>query len=174
MYTELSSIINHLGSDGLVIGLSSLTLVLLVVLFRGYQKIQQVNKQLVRLQHDLRVANSSAISMGQQLIHLEKRVNQHPVTQEPIMREAVANTFIEETVVQQEKRPSSIGNESSEPSFSSVPPAEHTADETSVYDQARSFLAQGESVSDVAKQCGLSHAEVSLLHALSKKTIPSH
>ncbi len=159
MYIELSSVINNLGSNGLVIGLGSLTLVLFVALFRGYQKIQLVNKQLERLQHDLRVANSSAISMGQQLIHLEKRVNQQPVPQEPVTRERAAATFAQEDV---------------KPSVLPVESPTNDINEKSVYDQARSFLSQGHSVSDVAKQCGLSHAEVSLLHALSKKSVLSH
>jgi hypothetical protein len=121
-------------------------------------------KKLSRLEHDLRIANSSAIAMGQQLISLEKQFKQQRNPDvEPQLQQAVP-------VVKQSSMIKPSNNNSA---YADDLNANESAT-FSVYDDARQSLAQGLSVSDVAKQCGLSHAEVSLLKALSRQTINSH
>lgn len=54
------------------LGIIGITVVLLVV--SAYRKTRKLNQKLERLQHELHIANSSAIGMGQQLLALEKKI----------------------------------------------------------------------------------------------------
>lgn len=155
--------INKLGLNNVVLVLSALAcIVSFFVLFSGYQKNKRLNTKLARLEHDLRVANGSAIGMGQQLIEMEKRLGQQsPSTLAPV-------------IVKQSSTPSEnqYAPSQKEKAYSAQDPLAHQ--EASIYDQARQSLAQGLEVGEVAKQCGLSFAEVSLLKSLTKSATVSH
>jgi hypothetical protein len=112
-----------------------------------------MHEKLHRLEHDLRIANGSAIGMGQQLIALEKEFKQQP-----------SKIDIETNLPKENKQ---------RPVQALSTSYEQSVDNSSAYDQARSQLAQGHDINQVAKSCGLSYAEVSLLQALSKQAVPS-
>ena len=125
------------------------------VMLRSYYNNRKVQQRLHRLEHDLRIAHSSAIGMGQQIISLEKQLKQ-----------------------QRQQSPQRVAK----PKTAAVPPTSKptpvAVDTTatvngSVYDQARAGLANGDSIAAVAKRCGLSYAEVSLLQALGRQVAVS-
>lgn len=162
MMSELLASITNPSPTTIVLGLSVLAcIVSLLVLLRSHQKTQALNQKLLRLEHDLRVANGSAIGMGQQIMMLEKQLGGQRraasvVAKQPPQTTVSAPPVAGDNQVQVNADTSTgIG-------------------EQSAYDQARHYLAQGLELSDVAKQCGLSFAEVSLLKSLSAKAIPSH
>lgn len=172
--SELLFAINNMSINSIVLGLSVFSCVVsLFVLLRGHQKNHTLNKKLQRLEHDLRVANGSAIGMGQQLINLEKQLkHQHPIASVQY-KEPSAN----------DKEPSAYNEKPSAYNKTSAVHAKkltenlynnNNVEEQSVYNQARESLARGLDIADVAKQCGLSFAEVSLLKSLSKSTVGSH
>lgn len=151
--TILADIIN---TNTLIVSIASLACLFSVyVLFRSQSKVVDLQKQMIKLQHDLRVAHGSAIGMGQQLIHLEKQVQQQK-------QHAGSPTRTEE-----KRFPSQVT-----PAKPSIVKSHDMVEESS-YDRARQSLAKGMALSDVAEECGLSHAEVSLLQSLSKHSIHS-
>ncbi|MGH1440384.1 MAG: DUF2802 domain-containing protein [Cellvibrionaceae bacterium] len=155
--SDLLAAIHNLGVNNVVLSLSGLAcIVSFFVLLRGYQRNKALNKKLTRLEHDLRIANSSAIGMGQQLIAMEKQLSEKSIT--------ITNASV------------TASEKSNNTEQLSIPKANATSphQETSIYDQARQSLAQGLEVGEIAKQCGLSFAEVSLLKSLSKGPITSH
>jgi len=209
MMSELILSINNMGLNSIVLGLSLLAcFVSLFVLLRGHQRTQTLNEKLQRLEHELRVANGSAIGMGQQLISFEKQLNQQqdisasqvqykeplarnerPLARDeqplarnkkPLARDEQPLAKHEEPLTQY-KEPSQYKKSPSEQKKPFVHNQKQTetfqknndVDAQSVYDQARKSLSKGVDVGDVAKQCGLSFAEVSLLKSLSKSTITS-
>jgi len=119
---------------------------------------------LLRLERELKVANGSAIGMGQQLISMEKKLNQqHDNDYQKNQNEIKERGYLEQNYVQNSY---SIENKLTQPKALN--------NERSVYDQARASLAEGLAVSEVASQCELSFAEVSLLKSLSKGAATSH
>lgn len=185
----------NLGSNGLVTVLLIVVMsVMIVALVIGYRKRCRMEEKLSRLERDLRIANGGAVGMGQQLIALEKQIEQQLVTtfvkKEPKSRE-VKKTNQQQafddypTVTNTTKSDTNRQNSASQYDTSQdrtpqqlAAKTEHSVedhsneDDVSSYDQARLLLEQGNVINDVAKQCGLSYAEVSLLQALSKKVTP--
>ena len=156
--TQMLSLIHSIGTNNLVLALSVIACILsTLALLRSQQKSRSLQQKLCRLEHDLRVANTSAIGMGQQVISLEKKIKQqsHTLAQPIAHQESIAE-------------PPTL-NPSHETHVQSSGLEADQSDSLSAYDQARHFLSQGKDVDDVAKQCGLSYAEVSLLQTLGRK-----
>lgn len=126
---------------------------LLCIVLRSYRKSALLNKKIDRLQHDLLVANNTAIGMGQQLLSLEKKISSpnktHPHTAKYPGKQAKL------TVVDTIKSSDSI---------------DQTVDtrDDKVYEKSRQLLAQGYDIEEVIKQSGLSYSEVSLMKALAQ------
>ncbi len=113
-----------------------------------------------RLQHDLRVANSGAIGMGQQLIAVEKQLNAHHSV----------STTIESHKHTLQAQSAALQSQYSQTAQSM--PAQDQDDEA-IYQTARQLLAQGIDLDTIAKQSGLSHAEVSLINTLNQQGVNS-
>ena len=159
-------------SIGSLVVASIVFISLLLVLVRNQYKTQQLQQRLLRLERNFRILNSSTISMGQQLLAVEKQLNGSPYTLAdfPSLASSAPNPQL-----LQQARPelfdSTIDSttDSSSISEKSVVSREDIRDDT-IYNQARRFLNQGSSIKEVAKQCSLSYAEVSLLKALGNQT----
>ena len=167
-----------IGQLTLVIG-SALILTLFI---SGYRKTRKLQQRMERLQHELQIANSSAMGMGQQLLALEKK----------ILRQSQVNNNLHEHQQSLEKQArklqdsgyqkvSSIASRTaasvappSAPMSTSMPKENQhplpvddlSLDNMQSYDQAKQWLSQGYDVAYVMKKSGLSQAEVSLMHAL--------
>jgi len=165
--------INKLGLNNVILVLSAIACtVSFFVLFSGYQKNKRLNRKLARLEHDLRVANGSAIGMGQQLIEMEKRLGQqNPSTLAPVIVKQSSTPSKNQYTPSQKEKTYSAQQTIPQQTTAQEPLANQ---EDSIYDQARQSLAQGLEVGEVAKQCGLSFAEVSLLKSLIKSATVSH
>jgi len=109
----------------IAVGMSAIAgFIAVAVFFYNQRKQRELSALISRLQHDLKVANSSAIGMGQHLMALERRLQS----------------------------------------------SDHTDTGNSVVlSKAKKLLVQGGDVDTVAKQCGLSYAEVSLMSALHRQ-----
>ena len=155
-------------SIGSLVVASIVFISLLLVLVRNQYKTQQLQQRLLRLERNFRILNSSTISMGQQLLAVEKQLNGSPYTLAdfPSLASSAPNPQL-----LQQARPELFDSttDSSSISEKSVVSREDIRDDT-IYNQARRFLNQGSSIKEVAKQCSLSYAEVSLLKALGNQT----
>ena len=137
---------------------------LLLTLLLSLRQTRSLSKQLKRVQHELKVSSSSMISIGQQLLSLEKKVNQQALV-EPVKRSTDAPIVINNIDFKKPK-----GVRESDFKLAKVSTDDTLLDEAdSTYDEARYYLSKGDDVETIAKRCHLSHAEVSLLKALSKK-----
>lgn len=157
----------------LLIGLSAaatlVSLLSLLLLFFNQRKVKYLQQKLLRLERDVRIINGSTVSMGQHLLAFEKHIKQAPDTQaskvsakapsEPDHQSPLSLTTTVNTSDTLEKIVTDSG----------------TSQTDSMYNEARDALAQGMNIKEVAKQCGLSYAEVSLLKALGgSSSILSH
>jgi hypothetical protein len=137
---------------------------LLLTLLLSLRQTRNLSKQLKRVQHELKVSGSSMISIGQQLLSLEKKVNQQALL-EPVERST--NATIVTNNIDSER---SKGVKESDFKLSNVSTDNTLLDEADlIYEEARYYLSKGDDIETIAKRCNLSHAEVSLLKALSKK-----
>ena len=66
-------------SIGSLVVASIVFISLLLVLVRNQYKIQQLQQKLLRLERNFRILNSSTISMGQQLLAVEKQLKGPPL-----------------------------------------------------------------------------------------------
>ncbi|MFT6388403.1 MAG: hypothetical protein ACJAUP_001784 [Cellvibrionaceae bacterium] len=173
--SELIFTLNNMSVNSVVLGLSALAFFLsLFVFLREHQITQKLNKQLQRLEHELRVANGSAIGMGQQLISFEKKLNQQHVVSSPVQDKEPSAQYEKFSAQPKEPLVQSQKKSSRDQKQTTTPKKNNDIEAQSVYEQAREALSRGLDVGDVAKQCGLSFAEVSLLKSLSKGTITSY
>ena len=159
IHTSLTTSLETMGSDTLIVGIAIVACVVsLLALFRSHQQSCKLSKQVQRLEHDLKIASSSAIGMGQQLILLEKQLKLPSAKQavETVTRVQEAESITSKTT------PITTFVDDNKP---------QTSDSTSVYDRARQLLQQQQDINKVAKECGLSYAEVSLLNALGKQAV---
>lgn len=156
------------------LGISSAYIVMAVVLFvvclamaffwRSHKKAISLQKKLERLQHDLLVANSSAIGMGQKLLALEKQLYSEGAVNpanstldrnvgaeriEPTDKKVHLKVIDNTTLNQASSHPNDLPNDA-------------------VYEQTRLLLAQGIDIQEVIKRSGLSYSEVSLMQSLVK------
>ncbi len=153
--------VSNWNSSTLIIALVGIVgIVAVSMLFRSQSRVAGLQQQLKKLERDLRISNGSAIGMGQQLIQIEKQLQQQK------------NAFM-----QQESKAASIttNTQTIRPSVVESVAVDKTSVDNagSIYDQARQALAQGLAIDEIAQQCGLSYAEVSLLQTLSKSSISS-
>ena len=174
---ELQLLVQQQSLLMLIVGGGSILVCLLLtfVLWRGHRKNQALQQKLLRLEREFKVANGSAIGMGQHLIALEKQLYQQ---QYQVQTQAQVQTPQNSVPTAAATEADSVSAEPPESSSLKVQSQEASAASeeeisSSIYDDARRALANGRTVSEVAKQCGLSYAEVSLLQALSKQSIAS-
>ncbi|MGH1485016.1 MAG: DUF2802 domain-containing protein [Cellvibrionaceae bacterium] len=159
IHTSITTFLQSMGSDTLIVGIALIACVVsFFSLLRSHQKARNLFNKLQRLEHDLKIANNSAIGMGQQLISLEKQLKQQPV-----VNQAEAMALVKEAE-----------NIATKEALIEAPVNNSGSDNPSVYDRARQLLHHEQDINKVAKQCGLSYAEVSLLKALGKQTTTSH
>ncbi|MFT6389549.1 MAG: hypothetical protein ACJAUP_002942 [Cellvibrionaceae bacterium] len=165
--TQVLHILSQINGN-IVLALVAISILLSLALLLSFRQTRKLAKQLNRVQHDLKVSSSSMINIGQQLLNLEKRVNQ---------------TTLSESVNRTVRAPNKMNNMDynvpqgvRENDFKTPDTLKDNSlldNADSIYDKARYYLAKGDSVESIAKRCNLSHAEVSLLKALSKKPAES-
>lgn len=159
-------------NGGVVLGLVAVSVLLSLTLILSLKNVRKLDKKLTRVQHDLKVSHASVINIGQQLLNLEKKVNQQALS-----RPVNANDHTKPLLNKVSKVDSTISRNSQvDDSKSDNSQADNSQlDDSqldngdSIYDKARYYLAKGDDVESIAQRCNLSHAEVSLLKALSKK-----
>lgn len=152
-------------SGEIVLALVAMCVLLSLALLLNLRQTRKLVKQLSRVQHDLKVSTHSMINIGQQLLNLEKKVNQQPIP-EPATRRAHSPSRMNNVDY---RAPQSV--QAANLNMLSTPTDDAASNDNgdSIYDKARYYLAKGDDVESIAKRCNLSHAEVSLLKALSKK-----
>jgi Protein of unknown function (DUF2802) len=96
-----------------------------------------------RLEHDLQLTNSGSIGMGKRLVAMEKALQK------------------------------SAKQEASEPKAKSEPQPSYSAPVDVSYNDAARLLDAGVDADEVARRCGLSRAEASLMQLMHKQTSPS-
>jgi outer membrane murein-binding lipoprotein Lpp len=182
--SQISSAISFLGENHWALSFCIVTCCFsLFVLFFHSRKVRTLGAQVKRLENDLKVARSSAVAMGKEIIHLEKQVKnptfnayQKPLSQtiqfskDALMEseKLAAVRSMNRPVQKGEKTAQAVMQSSSSQEADQTAEANQTTgDSQSVYDDARHYLSQGNEVGEVASKCGLSYAEVSLLKALS-------
>ncbi len=163
----ISPVANTLSqvSGEIVLALMIMGALLLLTVLLSLRQTRNLSKQLKRVQHELKVSGSSMINIGQQLLSLEKKVNQQ-VLVDPVKHSSDAPIVMNN---RDSKRPKGVRQ--NDFTLSSVSTVNTLLDEAdSIYDEARYYLSKGDDIEKIAKRCNLSHAEVSLLKALSKKS----
>ncbi len=156
--TQSTQLFSQVGGE-VTLGLVIVSALLLCTLLMSIKKTRKLDKQLKRMQQDLKVSNSSVINIGQQLLNLEKKVNKQNLRQPK--KATVAKPSIPPVAAKPQAFAKTLDSELNTSKQSAVDNNE------SVYDKARFYLAKGDSIENIAKRCNLSHAEVSLLQALS-------
>jgi hypothetical protein len=169
--TEVTQFLIQINGE-VVLGLVAVSVLLSLTLLLSFKKVGKLGKKLTRLQQDLKMSHASVINIGQQLLSLEKKVNQQALS-----RPANVNAHTKPLLNKMAKIDSSVSRDSqidvSQSDRSQISDAQ--VDNSlldnggSIYDKARYYLAKGDDVDSIAQRCNLSHAEVSLLKALSKK-----
>lgn len=131
-----------------------LSLLLCLALYTMHRHSMHLKGQIQRLQNDHRVANSSLIGMGQQILALEKRLLPTPSSFEKPKLTVVEN-------------PSS-----QHARYTNISPSDthtNTANNAdNAYETSRQLFAQGAEIEEVIKRSGLSYSEVSLIKSLVK------
>ena len=162
--TQTIALLNQIESE-LLLGLVVTSVVLFCTLLLSLKKSRKLDRQVVRMQQALKISNSSVINIGQQLLKLEQKLNEQrshtaACATDIDFTKAMASTLKKQP--EMKAKPATGVREEL--------PQKSNDDSGSVYDNARFYLAKGDSIERVAKRCNLSHAEVSLLKALSKNT----
>ncbi len=124
-------------------------LVALVCLIKMKRQARNTLALFQRLNQDLQVASSSAVGMGKRIISVERQLAGKPQTV-PISE--VVNLPLEE-VKQPERKPEPVP----------VP------EPKSPFDQANDLLRDGMDVLEVARRCGLSKSEASLMAMMQNR-----
>lgn len=110
--------------------------VAIIALKRSGQQTHESKELLARVNRELTVANTGAVGMGQRLVAMEKRLRD------------------------QEARPASSAQ-------AQAPVADYTGDdEFRTYSEAVRLFRSGLGSEEVARRCGLSRAEASLIEAM--------
>lgn len=152
---------SQLSLTSLLLGITAITCLLSVFFcLRGSKKNRLLEMKLAKLERDLRIANNSALAMGQDIIGLEKRVHAHTshATAAGTKNQASAASPVPNRATPSTPTENYSSNKTT------------VLDEESVYDEARKLLAEGVGIQEIAKRSGLSYAEVSLLDTLSKSS----
>lgn len=188
IYQNTLAWFNQLTQTNLVI-IGIVATVVVVWFCLNQRQLRRLNHKVERLERDLRVTNSSAIAMGQNIIALEKQVRLAVTTAQEntvVAGEALSSVPVQDATpvsqqqfdapAKRDKKPEAAFN------FSAILNKENANTEIasdnnnvtdSSYDKARHYLTKGYSVNEVSRLCGLSYAEVSLLQALGKHSIAS-
>jgi hypothetical protein len=132
-------------------------LFVLLLIWGSHRKSARVHKKLERLQHDLLVANSSAIGMGQQLLALEKKLHAQSNNAQTPASKKTPNSPIQLTVVDNKTATQAVNST-----------ADDEVSDDAIYETSRQLLAQGVDIEEVIKRSGLSYSEVSLMQSLVK------
>lgn len=145
----MTAIAEFFSTNSLLVSIVTLCfLTCLLALFYGQAQVRVLQRRFKKLENDLRITHDSFIGMGQQLIELEKQTRQsQQIFHEPKF------THAQKTVA----APDMTRSETTK---------SETTSSNSSYDRARQALASGLAVADVARECNLSYAEVSLLQSL--------
>lgn len=114
---------------------------------RQRQQAELTRKLYERLDHDLQLTNSGSIGMGKRLVAMEKVLHQHA-------KQKAESSEVPQPQVQ-----------SAAPSMSSVVQSPvHSA-----YNDAARLFDSGVQSEEVARRCGLSRAEASLMQLMHKQ-----
>jgi hypothetical protein len=168
LLTEATQLFSRSNGE-IVLILVAMSILLSLTLLLSLAKARKSAKQLSRLQHDLKVSNASMINIGQQLLSLEKKFNKKSVS-EPVNNNLhLLNTLSKDDLKVSREFEVEKSQQASPQTRNFQENNSSANNEESIYDKARYYLASGDSVENIAKKCNLSHAEVSLLKALSKK-----
>lgn len=188
--TESIQFISQFSGE-VVLVLSATSILLLLALLISVKKTRQLDKKLTRLQQDLKVSHASVINIGQQLMRLEKKVNLQSAAQPTVKNASINHTNTPAGIpLEKANYSDSIAPQVTQPAIDNafklatnqnvtnqnttkLNETNQVDDSDSIYDNARYYLEKGDSVESIAKRCNLSHAEVSLLKALSKKPAES-
>ena len=154
---------------GLLATVALVSVLSLLLLFLSQRKVKYLQQKLLRLERDVRIINGSTVSMGQHLLAFEKHLKQASDTQ---VSKASAKALSE---AHHQSPPPLTTTASTSDTLEKIVTDSGSSQTDSMYNQARDSLAQGMNIKEVAKQCGLSYAEVSLLKAISTQSnILSH
>lgn len=132
--------------------------VALVCLFKQKQQTAASEKALDRLSRELQLANDGSIGMGRRLMAMERKLltlEQHQAAA------AVSNDATGTAETQNQPQGAEL------PKTSPVSAGEE--DEFEAYSEAAEMLSTGVSAEDVARQCGLSRAEASLIELMHRQ-----
>lgn len=123
----------------LLLSVAALT-VAIIALKRSGQQTHESKELLARVNRELTVANTGAVGMGQRLVAMEKRLRD------------------------QESRPASSAQAQA---AAAAPVADYAGDdEFRTYSEAVRLFRSGLGSEEVARRCGLSRAEASLIEAM--------
>ena len=130
----------------------------LCLLLRSQVRMRVIAKKNAHLERELKVMSGSVIAMGQQVMALQKQMQQlkQPTKQNITPAEPTKQSvqFDSNTLLK------TVTDEN--------PYTSNSNDTDSSYDAARKLLSKGNTIESVADQCSLSFAEVSLLQALNR------
>jgi|GEM_PF-6359067 len=156
----------------------------ILFVFYTMKKQNRLMQQFNKLNEELLIANRGAIGMGQQIIALEKRLQQVSVAPAKahtadgasspvatVMSQLVQNTREKTQPIIEDVIDNSLADKNtSQPSAFQKPTTPSHISEDASTDKlslARDLLAKGKALTEVANTCQLSFAEVSLLRALN-------
>lgn len=167
--TELMATLSSQTIILVTLGIISLSILMVVYCIR---KQNVLRSQLNKLSDDLRSANRGAIGMGQQILVLEKQLQQmsnHAQTTNKKSKDKPVESFDINTLAGIDDNSSS--SESTNVAVEHSPMSNESKtvknDANDKLGLARELLAKGKDLTDVASTCELSFAEVSLLRALN-------
>ena len=163
LVTQAGHIFSQFNGE-ILLAMVAISVLLSLTLLLNIRRARKLAKQLSRVQQDLTRSTSSVINIGQQLLSLEKKFNKLNLSE---TASHTVNTLPTSASNVVRSSASTRGHNFLSPTN---PTDSLSRDDTSsIYDQARDYLSEGYDVESVARRCSLSHAEVSLLKALSKK-----
>ncbi len=155
-WLALSELLGLSQQQLIIGGIGVVSVMVLSAFYINQRKTRRLSQKLERLQHDLLVANNSAIGMGQQLLSLEKKLF---TPQQPTVKKPTTNPSTVKTSRSQPANLTVVDNNIH--SHDSIP-------SDAVYEQSRQLLAQGNTIEEVSKQSGLSYSEVSLMKKMAQ------
>lgn len=125
-------------------------LMAVLCLYQLRKQSRQMRQLYQRLNHNLELANSGSIGMGQRLLAMEKKLKQ---------------------AVKKGASPTPAAAAQPAPAFTSKPASTHTDNDAvfEPYNHAASMLNAGIDAEEVAKRCGLSRAEASLMQLMRQQ-----
>jgi len=165
-------IINLIDSQTLMFTTASVAFICACVMIYCIHKQNKLLMRFNKLSDELNTSNRSAIGMGQQIIALEKKIDTFDTPKQALSSDNTVAPAIDlgqfsKALAELDKVAEQKTNKPPEPITQNNPQNPHEKNTNDKLNLARELLAKGDALSDVASQCELSFAEVSLLRALS-------